>query len=497
MAKLSELSDKDLEKQILKVADQVQKDPSKATLLEKLVKEKEKRASRAENVGLQVAMKEGEKALSFASQLAKGSTDRIKKTFAASFTAALMQAIASLGTIVRNPIKLSFITLTFFLICSLAMGLLVTAFLVPVFVIGYISIMDQFLREKKISLQLFIGFMRHGLDSIWHLFMLLASFIVTLATLVAPVVMVLAIIIMVWGGIQVTFFPQTYEDESGVVEQWDRIEESRQAARFLNGVKEEYFANSDTHQKVFDGWLALIGAEFDDVSKAEAEKKKAENLKALEENVEEGLEDALAEEERQAELARLRREEIKELFKTAQAAYEAWKDEDFQDWKLEYDGEYDGTGVITSFGDLIGHFLESIKYLLIVLFLLIPVFCAIELMFTMGLLISKSDDEKFQSYDLVYNAFGDVFKIAAKKWKEVLMSSLILSLIGAVCSAVVILLQGTFMIMGFMGLHNFTIFILAPVVLFAYLIYSVVFIAMTSIRLGENSEEITVYPPAP
>lgn len=104
------------------------------------------------------------------------------------------------SALLSAPILLTFYTIVFLVASGLALAGIVTAVLYPVFVMGYVSVLHAYLTNRRGSLQQFIGFLRHGWNSLWHLFMLLAAFMTTLGMLVAPVVIVAGLTFTVGGG---------------------------------------------------------------------------------------------------------------------------------------------------------------------------------------------------------------------------------------------------------------------------------------------------------
>lgn len=110
----------------------------------------------------------------------------LKQRFGDATKQTISQVFATIGQLRRHPIRLSFVTIIFVIASGLALVSVIGAMLFSVFVMGYIACIQRTLDGEKLTLEGFIGFMRHGWDSFWHLFMMLAAFFVTLATILAP-----------------------------------------------------------------------------------------------------------------------------------------------------------------------------------------------------------------------------------------------------------------------------------------------------------------------
>ena len=136
-------------------------------------------------------------------QLAQQTLKRSKKALVETFGSAVghtkTQAFVSLGHLIKHPFRLAFLTTLFVIASGMALGTLVAAFLFPVFVMGYIACIRATIAGNAMVIADFIGFMKHGWDSFWHLFMLLAAFFVTTATMIAPVVIVIALLTFTLG----------------------------------------------------------------------------------------------------------------------------------------------------------------------------------------------------------------------------------------------------------------------------------------------------------
>jgi hypothetical protein len=121
-------------------------------------------------------------------------TKALKQTFGDAVRHTKTQALVSFGHLVKHPLRLVFLTTLFIIVSGMTLGTLVAAVLFPVFVMGYIACVRATVAGEQMAMADFIGFMRHGWDSFWHLLMLLAAFFVTLAAMIAPVVIVMAVL---------------------------------------------------------------------------------------------------------------------------------------------------------------------------------------------------------------------------------------------------------------------------------------------------------------
>jgi len=82
-----------------------------------------------------------------------------------------------------------FYTLILVLSSILCFWGLVTIILQPVFMMGYILAIYQLLNGEPVRLDAFIDFMRRGWNSLWHLFMMFAAFLIMVASALAPLIM--------------------------------------------------------------------------------------------------------------------------------------------------------------------------------------------------------------------------------------------------------------------------------------------------------------------
>ncbi len=135
-------------------------------------------------------------------------TEHLRATFGAAVKDTVSIGIRSLGEVLARPTQYAFGTLVLLIGCALSVPGLVTILLTPVFIIGYVSYIESILKREPAGLGKFISFMRHGWDSLWHLLMLLGSFVIAAAIAIAPVVIVGVIIYttvgtLSLGGLQI------------------------------------------------------------------------------------------------------------------------------------------------------------------------------------------------------------------------------------------------------------------------------------------------------
>lgn len=117
----------------------------------------------------------------------RSATLRLHTSFGSAFAAANRTALTALSDLWNHPFRLSFALVVLILACLAAVPALITMVLIPVFVLGYLRYTEAVLTDRRAVLSDYISFMRHGWDALWHLLMLLASFYVTLAMMIAPV----------------------------------------------------------------------------------------------------------------------------------------------------------------------------------------------------------------------------------------------------------------------------------------------------------------------
>ncbi len=128
-------------------------------------------------------------------------TQALKQTFGDAVRHTKTQALVSFRHLAKRPLRLVFLTTLFVIASGFTLGTLVAAVLFPVFVMGYIACVRATIAGEQMAIADFIVFMRHGWDSFWHLFMLLAAFFVTLAAMIAPVVVVTAVLWFTLGTV--------------------------------------------------------------------------------------------------------------------------------------------------------------------------------------------------------------------------------------------------------------------------------------------------------
>lgn len=113
----------------------------------------------------------------------------IKHKFGAAIRETLAEAVSSFWQLIKRPLKYGFVTVLFCVASALASVGLLTMVLLPVFTMGYITVMNRISENESPSLKEFLVFMRHGWDSLWHIVMMLAAYFVTLAAMVTPVIL--------------------------------------------------------------------------------------------------------------------------------------------------------------------------------------------------------------------------------------------------------------------------------------------------------------------
>lgn len=110
------------------------------------------------------------------------------------FSEALSGAFAHAGKaaalLIRRPLQLTFFTMTLLVLFASSLAGVITAPLFPLFLMGYLTVLKQIVQGEQPSLAAFLAFTRHGVSCLWHLLMLLAAYLVTLAG-IASVLIVL------------------------------------------------------------------------------------------------------------------------------------------------------------------------------------------------------------------------------------------------------------------------------------------------------------------
>jgi hypothetical protein len=111
----------------------------------------------------------------------KTGTRRLQSTFGSAMKETIGTGFFSFWEFLAHPILYSFGTLVLIIACAFsAVGL------ITVILLGYIPYIQSVLKREPTSLGKFIGFMRHGWDSLWHLLMLFGAFVIAAAVAIAP-----------------------------------------------------------------------------------------------------------------------------------------------------------------------------------------------------------------------------------------------------------------------------------------------------------------------
>ena len=113
-------------------------------------------------------------------------TQRLQTTFGSAMKETIGTGFSSFWEFLAHPILYSFGTLVLIIACAFSAVGLITVILIPVFILGYIPYIQSVLKREPTSLGKFIGFMRHGWDSLWHLLMLFGAFVIAAAVAIAP-----------------------------------------------------------------------------------------------------------------------------------------------------------------------------------------------------------------------------------------------------------------------------------------------------------------------
>lgn len=184
--------------------------------------------------------------LNEAKKLGSRGKAQLKQHFGVAFSTTIGRAFKSLGHLLKHPLALTFYTIVLLIASILAVGGLLTSLLVPVFVIGYVTVMQKLLKGEAASLNEFLAFMRHGWDSIWHLTMLFAAFIVTLASILAPFVIVAVILCVVGGSLGAGV---------GQIASWSSSDGTDMPHV---GSSESWTENDDLPSQRESGWISIL-----------------------------------------------------------------------------------------------------------------------------------------------------------------------------------------------------------------------------------------------
>ncbi len=131
----------------------------------------------------------------------KKGTTRLRTSFGSASADTIRLGKLAMADLFSHPVKLTFAYVVLNIACLFASVGLVTILLIPVFVLGYIRYTKAVIEDEEPTFGEFIAFMRHGWDSLWHLLMLLAAFFVTVALMIAPVVLAVVLVVFCFGTI--------------------------------------------------------------------------------------------------------------------------------------------------------------------------------------------------------------------------------------------------------------------------------------------------------
>ena len=131
------------------------------------------------------------------------STRQLSQSLQQNFGAAIFETSSNLGTaaslFLKHPIKILFLSVLFYCSSALALGSVVLSLLFPVLAMGYALAIKGVVTKEPKELDVFLSFLRHGWDSLWHMVMLLTAFVVTLGAMLAPAVIILALFMLLFG----------------------------------------------------------------------------------------------------------------------------------------------------------------------------------------------------------------------------------------------------------------------------------------------------------
>ncbi len=132
------------------------------------------------------------------------------------FSEALSGAFAHAGKaaalLIRRPLQLTFFTMTLLVLFATSLTGVITSIappgslpgvlssggsasfftfpLFPLFLMGYLTVLKQIVQGEQPSLAAFLAFTRHGVSCLWHLLMLLAAYLVTLAGIASVLIVI-------------------------------------------------------------------------------------------------------------------------------------------------------------------------------------------------------------------------------------------------------------------------------------------------------------------
>ena len=439
---------------------------------------------------------------------AREQSNHYKQRFLGAFGSSIRQGFLSLSVLIKNPIKIPFITITFLLSVIFSTLGILTAILIPVLVMGYMTLIVGVIKNETLSFNKFIEFMRHGWDSLWHIFMLLMSLFVTTAAMIAPLILVVAIGYPVVGT--GTIFLQDWSSSSNAKRYMDAtsaeldddlkpLEVHLFAYNYFNNQLGNFYLDSERKKVLI--WRDAIGNNLELYrKKADIEEQERlldlqeEEVKRQEEIVEAQQEEADEQRDRDLELQERNLREREALLEKLEEAYEEWKDDDFIDWynsneASKFDnGIQEGDNLFEAISGVIKKFFEILIYVPIAAVLALPVSAALILYFFLAMNVIRLE-HKGNRFDLVYEQFGKMIDMGLTYWKEIILSGAFVSFVGAACFALMFFAYVIFGQIGLKALANWVIFIGYPVVGFAFLIFFILYMAMTCLNLDEKYNE--------
>ncbi len=434
-----------------------------------------------------------------ASQALTEGAGRLRKSFGGAVATTVGYALTAFHSLIRHPFALSFYTLLFVVAAVLSLAGIVTAILFPMFVMGYLTVIRQRLNKQPVNLGTFIGFMRHGWNALWHLFMLLASFIVTLSLLAAPLLILSAVIYFTGGTIASIYAtvagskpPFHFTPSSAEV---SREQDTEMAKTYLN--QQQGLLDNRSNQQRIAGWMKEMDLQLEELGDIARKKQRDEQRTEQELRDKRLAEQATQEEKEKAEAARKAEEAKANAFPLAEQAYAAWKKGSFTTWYrtqhpdeagAQYTRTSSGKGkpVLTVMWTWIEAFVGYALLLLLVAIALFPLCSALILFFYLVLDVATEKPDSGTGFDLVYDSFTRMLDLGAKHWKEVATNGLCIALLFVASLFVMAFIAALLDSLGLLAISAWFISVAAPIYWFLFVVYVTLFLAVVCIKFQER-----------
>lgn len=399
-----------------------------------------------------------------ASRAVGGGAGKLRQTFGGATATSLGYGAQTLRALLRHPFVLPCVTLVFLLASVLAFAGIATSIFFPMFAMGYLVVVRQVLKGEPVDLGAFISFLRHGWNTLWHLIMLLAAFLITVSLMLAPLLLMLCVL-YACGGTAAGIY--TVVTGSGGP---PRGVDTRRAKEYLK--EQAALDGTAANRQRIAEWTNEMDAALEELGEPDPPSDLRHKLSR-----------------RQAEMI----EELKEMKQAAMAnaeqAYESWKQGSFTDWQEAQRTARNKTGVFTTLWRMITGFVWRVAVLIGLTVALFPACAAAILFFYLVLDVSAQDPNGPVGFDLVYNSFTATLGLGRRHWTAVVANGFFVAGLFAASLFVLGLIAALLSSLHLVAVGRWFETVAVPVYGFGFLIYITVFAASVCLKFRERVTE--------